>query len=108
MLRYRSIPAAVSRYGQAPKSEHMKRPALNVVGPQVQRLRMQAGLSQDELAARCGVAGWDISRGTLAKIEARVRCVSDVELWALAQVLKVDPSVLFPRDGQRVWTALSR
>ena len=48
----------------------MKRPAQNVVGPQIRRLRVQAGLTQDAVAARCGVVGWDVSRGTLEKIEA--------------------------------------
>ena len=83
----------------------MKRPAKNVVGPQIQRQRVHAGLTQDALAARCGVAGWDVSRGTLSKIEARVRCVSDAELFILAKVLKTEVSALFPRDAKLVlWT----
>ena len=46
------------------------------------------------LAAKCGVLGWDISRGTLAKIESQVRCVTDKELVVLAKALKVAPNEL--------------
>jgi hypothetical protein len=46
-------------------------------------------------AARLGVAGLDMSRGTLAKIEARVRCVSHAELPFLAKALGVKVDDLF-------------
>ena len=68
----------------------------NVVGPVVRRLRYNQKLTQDLLAARCAVAGCDISRGTLAKIEAQIRGVSDVELFVLASVLRVQIEDLFP------------
>ena len=42
----------------------------NVVGAQVRKLRYQKGMTQEMLAARCGVLGWDLSRSTLSKIEA--------------------------------------
>lgn len=61
----------------------------NIVGSQIRRLRFQRELNQEELAAKCGVLGWDISRGTLAKIEAEIRCVDDQELWILAKALSV-------------------
>ena len=75
-----------------------RRPAQNIVGPQIRQLRVRAGLTQDALAAKCGVAGWDVSRGTLAKIEARVRCVTDAELFVLARVMKTDMGALFPHE----------
>ena len=86
----------------------MKKPTQNVVGPQIQRLRVHAGLTQDALAAKCGVAGWDVSRGTLAKIESRVRCVNDAELFVLARVLKTELHALFPRDLVLITSALSK
>jgi post-segregation antitoxin (ccd killing protein) len=39
--------------------------------------------------------GLDLSRSTLAKIESRVRCVTDRELIQLARVLKVPVSDFF-------------
>ena len=41
----------------------------NIIGPAVRRLRVGQKLTQEEFAARCQVQGWDVTRGTLAKIE---------------------------------------
>jgi transcriptional regulator with XRE-family HTH domain len=68
----------------------------NIVGPQIRRIRYKRGMTQDVLAARCGRAGLDISRGTLAKIEAQVRCVNDEELLVLARTLGVKMDDLYP------------
>ena len=69
----------------------------NIIGKQVSRLRTGLGISQDQLSARCQRAGLDISRGTLAKIEAGIRCVSDQEALLLAKALEVSVAELFPR-----------
>lgn len=68
----------------------------NIVGPQVRRLRDQQDMTQEALAARCNVLGWDLSRGTLSKIEAQLRCVTDGELRILADALKVRLDDLYP------------
>jgi transcriptional regulator with XRE-family HTH domain len=70
----------------------------NIVGPQIRKARYQLGLSQEQLATRCQLAGLDISRSTLAQIEIRVRFVSDEELLVLASVLKVPTDDLFPLE----------
>ena len=67
----------------------------NIVGPQVRKLRYQQGIKQEDLAARCGVLGWDLSRGTLSKIEAQLRCVTDAELEILAKALRVEITALY-------------
>jgi len=66
----------------------------NLIGQRVRRKRIELKLSQDELAAQCNVLGWDISRGTLSKIEAEIRRVNDAELLILARVLKLTPNDL--------------
>jgi len=68
---------------------------MNKVGPQVRRIREAQGLTQEVLAARCNVLNWDISRGTLAKIESRVRRVTDEEAALLAKALKESISALY-------------
>ena len=83
----------------------MPRPK-NIVGPQVRRCRDQLGWSQGALAAKCQVAGWDISRGIVAAIEGRVRWVGDFELVMLAKVLRVAPMELLPKQVN--WTELSQ
>ena len=57
---------------------------------------MAAGLSQEALAAKLQVAGWDLTRGGLSKIEARLRRVNDAELLVLAKVLKCAVAELYP------------
>ena len=69
-----------------------KTPA-NVVGPQIRKLRNKLDLTQDELAARCQLHGLDISHGTLSQIEARLRCVSDVELFQSRRCSKFQPTI---------------
>lgn len=70
---------------------------MNIVGPQVSRIRLEQGLTQEAFAARCGVIGWRLSRGTVAKIEAQVRCVSDAEAYVIARALKTPMEGLFPQ-----------
>ncbi len=74
----------------------MYKPPHNLVGPAVRRLRSEKKLTQERFAARCNVMGWDLSRGTLAKIEAGVRRVSDLEAMLLATALKVHIRQLYP------------
>ena len=60
---------------------------------------MARGLTQDQLAAQAATRGWDMSRITLAKIESRLRYVSDVEVVFFARLLKVPYQALLPRLG---------
>jgi transcriptional regulator with XRE-family HTH domain len=69
---------------------------------------MDAGLSQEALAARLQLAGWDITRAGLSKIEARLRRVNDVELLVLARVLKVTETDLFPKRPGKISDVLRR
>lgn len=67
---------------------------MNIVGPKVKQIREAKSLTQEELTARCNLMKWGISRGTLAKIEARVRRVTDEEVVLLAKALNVGVSDL--------------
>jgi transcriptional regulator with XRE-family HTH domain len=68
---------------------------MNIIGPQIRRLREQNNMTQEELAAQCNLLGWNISRGTLAKVESQVRRVTDSEVALIAKVLHVDISELY-------------
>jgi len=57
----------------------------NIVGPVVRETREKLGLTQAQLATKLNLAGWDLSRGTLSKIEAQLRCVTDYEIAKLAE-----------------------
>lgn len=82
-------------------------PKQNIIGPLVRRLRVESGLSQDALAARCQRFGWALARTTLAKIELRIRLVNDAEVLLLAHALAVSPEKLFPTNKRgRIDTAV--
>ena len=66
----------------------------NIVGPVIRELRDKKGMSQARLVAKLNVMGWDLSRGTLAKIEAQIRCVADYEIPILAAGIGIEPSEL--------------
>jgi transcriptional regulator with XRE-family HTH domain len=72
----------------------------NIAGPAVRRLRYQARLTQPQLAARCSRWGWNLSRETLAKIEAQIRWISDFELICLAGALDCETSDLLPKKQE--------
>ncbi len=70
--------------------------ARNIVGPQVRQLRKVGGVTQDELAARCSVIGFDVGRSTVSHIETGIRGVSDLEMVILAKALRVEICDLIP------------
>ena len=72
----------------------------NLVGWQVRRLRLQQRLSQPALATRCQLVGYDLSRESLAKIEGRIRTVTDAEVVLLAQALCVPFALLYPPEEE--------
>lgn len=71
----------------------------NLVGDSIRRLRNARGWTQAQLAAKCEVFGALLSRGTLAKVEARIRGTTDMELFVLSKVLHVPIESLFPKDS---------
>lgn len=80
----------------------MKKPRkLNLVGRTLRQLRLSKGLTQAQLAARCGVQGWDVTASTLAKIETNLRSVYDAELIVFARALQVPLESLFPEAPQK-------
>jgi transcriptional regulator with XRE-family HTH domain len=70
---------------------------LNVIGPQVRRLRSRRGWSQKQLAIKLQLAGMDYAtRGKVCKIESREVWVSDDDMLFIARVLGVEPNDLYP------------
>jgi len=72
-------------------------PPRNLVGPLVRELREKEGLTQAELVVKLNLLGWDLSRDTLAKIEAQIRWVADFEMVKLASSVGLNPSEFIHR-----------
>jgi transcriptional regulator with XRE-family HTH domain len=75
----------------------LKRP-LNLIGPQVRKLRDAKGWTQEQLAQRLQRIGWDVSRISVSKLEAQIRRVPDGEVLFVARVLKTRTDELFPKQ----------
>lgn len=69
---------------------------LNLIVPQVRKLRSQRGWTQEELAGALQRAGLDISRSGLAKVESRMILVRDHHLFYYMKALRVSFHELFP------------
>lgn len=67
----------------------------NVVGKNVRALRKKNKMSQQILSAKLELMGVYVCRGSISRIEDGSRTVTDIELFALAQVLGVEISALF-------------
>lgn len=61
----------------------------NIVGNNIKKYRMELGMSQKDLSDRLETYAIYICRGSISRIESHERTVTDFELKAMAQVLKV-------------------
>lgn len=71
---------------------------LNDIGPQVRKLRYQRGWTQEMLAAKLQIGGWDISREGLAKIETQRHQVLVEQLLVLMRVFQVGFEAFLPKE----------
>lgn len=69
-----------------------------MVGSEVQKVRLNQGLTQEALSARCMILGFDISRVAVSHIERGHRSVTDLEMYLLAKALRCDIKELVPRE----------
>jgi transcriptional regulator with XRE-family HTH domain len=75
---------------------------LNMVGPQIRKLRYARGWSQEKLAEQLQLVGWDIGRVAVSKIESRLVHMDDYELLYFTKVFNVGLADLFPKiDAER-------
>lgn len=67
----------------------------NIIGENIRKVRKNAGMTQMELAAQLQLLGVRIDRPTIAKIELGMRPLSDIEIIAIAKILKTSMTSLF-------------
>lgn len=71
--------------------------AKNLIGKQVAELRKAHGLSQRDLAHKLQLAGYDMDKNLITRIETGKRYVTDVELKTFAEFFHVSYEYLI--DG---------
>lgn len=70
----------------------------NVVGKYIKKIREKQNLTQEQLAIRIEMSGWQVDRFVVSKIERGDRQVSDIEAQLIAKVLKVSVASLFGEE----------
>ena len=68
----------------------------NIIGIEIMKRRDRLGWSQTDLAVKLQLAGWDIDRSEVSKIECRLVHVSDFQQMFFVRVFKVSLDELFP------------
>ena len=68
---------------------------MNLIGDNLKKLRKAKKMSQQALSNSLELMGVYVCRGSISRIEDKTRTVTDIELFALAKVLKVDMNELF-------------
>ncbi len=72
----------------------------NIIGAKVREARKKKGVTQLELAAHLQLFGITIDRSGIAKLESDRRPASDIEVAAIARILKVSIPWLFEESNR--------
>ena len=70
----------------------------NLIGGNLKKLRTKLKISQQALSNQLELLGVYICRGSISRIEDCSRTVTDIELFAIAEVLGVDPKELYGKQ----------
>ena len=62
---------------------------MNLIGENVKKIRKKKKISQQKLSNKLELLGVYVCRGSVSRIEEYSRTVTDIELYAIAQVLEV-------------------
>ena len=68
---------------------------MNMIGENVKKYRKARKMSQKVLSEKLELLGVYVCRGSVSRIEDCSRTVTDIELYALSQVLNVEVNDLF-------------
>ncbi|MBE6796721.1 MAG: helix-turn-helix transcriptional regulator [Ruminococcaceae bacterium] len=73
---------------------------MNLIGAQVKKFRAQRKMSQQSLSNKLELLGVYVCRGSVSRVEDYSRTVTDIELFAIAEVLGVSIEELFDANLQ--------
>lgn len=68
---------------------------MNLIGAQVAKRRKELNMSQQKLSNMLELYAVYVCRGSISRIEDYSRTVTDIELYAIAKVLKTEITELF-------------
>jgi len=71
----------------------------NIVGLRIKEARKEVHMSQAALAAQMQLMGLKVDRSMIAKVENGFRPISDMEIMAIAKILRKDVGWLFQESS---------
>ena len=72
----------------------------NLISKKLIQLRKQKKMSQRDLAGKLQLAGYDMDKNVITRIETDQRYVTDIELCALSKILNVRIEDLIEEDTE--------
>ena len=70
----------------------------NMVGKNIERLRLEQGIKQKDFISKLQVYGLDINPTSYSKLEGQVRLATDKEVFYCAKILGVKVQELFAEE----------
>lgn len=74
---------------------------MNLIGAQVAKRRKELNMSQQKLSNMLELYAVYVCRGSISRIEDYSRTVTDIELYAIAKVLKIEITDLFDKEDNK-------
>ena len=71
---------------------------VNIIGKNVERLRIERGIKQKDFISRMQILGCDINPTSYSKLEGQIRIATDKEIYVIAKILSVQMEELFTDD----------
>lgn len=71
---------------------------MNMIGKNLKKLRIEKKMSQQELSNKLEMLAIYVCRGSISRIEDKLRTVTDIELYGLAKVLNVSIEELYENE----------
>lgn len=67
----------------------------NIVGKNIEKLRISKGIKQKDFIAQMQIMGFDINPSSYSKLEGQIRVATDKEVYAAAKILNISIDDLF-------------
>lgn len=67
----------------------------NMIGRNVERIRLSQGIKQKDFVSKMQILGCDINPTSYSKLEGQIRIATDKELFVIARILGVTVDSLF-------------
>jgi len=67
----------------------------NIIGKNVEQLRIAKGIKQKDFISQMQTLGCDINPTSYSKLEGQIRIATDKEIYVIAKILNVSTDTLF-------------